>query len=64
MCLVLETQPRASELMDLEELTFVSRFGLRYLHDQNYHRSTLNPETVFVCFLVSLCLLVRCFSAV
>lgn len=47
----------AGEVMGLggEPTSFVSRFGPRYLHDQNYHCSALSPETGFVCCLVFLC---------
>lgn len=38
-----------------EPTSVVSRFGPRYLCDQNDHRSALSPETVSVCSLVSVC---------
>lgn len=37
-----------------EPTSVVSRFGPKYLCDQNDHRSALSPETVSVCSLVSL----------
>lgn len=41
-----------------EPTSVVSRFGPKYLCDQNDHRSALSPETVSVCSLLSLCSLV------